>query len=414
MIRNKFARKQRLNGSCTTRIKFFFAFLASNAFLLQDGSKICIGNAFSTGSMTTRRTTTSCCRLDFEANLYKIRRRQRQQKNELFMSKGDTDVDVVVDESSVVARENSSANLLKNGAVVSTAGETTTDVSDGPSIYGDAIKNTLFWVTASCIFGAGLTFTLGPEIGEEFFAGYLIEQSLSVDNLFVFLLVFEYFKVPLENQNRVLTWGIGGATVFRAIMIGLGSVALQNFHEILLVFSGILVFSSVKLLIGEEEEEENMEENTIIKLSRKLINATPNFDGDRFFTVIDGVKQATPLLLCLVAIEISDIVFAVDSVPAVFGVTENPLVVFSSNMFAICGLRSLYVILSKAATDLKYLEPAVAVVLAFIGVKLCAEYFGMAISTELSLGVVVSLLGIGVGASVLEKKNEQPTLEEIE
>lgn len=409
---NKLARKQKLNGSCSTTKKVFFAFLASNALLLQDGNKKCVGNAFSTGSVTTRRTT-SCCRLDFEANVFKIRRRQRQQHNQLLMSKGDvdidTEVDVVVDKSAAIANESSSANLLNNGVVVPTA-----DTAGGEKIYGDAVKNTLLWVAASCIFGAGLTIVLGPEIGEEFFAGYLIEQSLSVDNLFVFLLLFDYFQVPLENQNRVLNWGIGGATVMRAGMIGLGSVALQNFHEILLVFAGILVYSSVKLLIGEDDEEENLEENTIIQLSRKLINATPNYDGDRFFTVIDGVKQATPLLLCLVAIEISDIVFAVDSVPAVFGVTENPLVVFSSNMFAICGLRSLYVILSKAAADLKYLEPAVAVVLSFIGGKLIGEYFGMKISTELSLGVVATLLGIGIGASVLEKKREQPTIEEIE
>lgn len=275
------------------------------------------------------------------------------------------------------------------------------------AIYKSAIQRTFGWVGAASLFGMFLLLAFGPETSEEFFAGYLVEQSLSVDNLFVFLLLFEYFKVPLDSQDRVLNWGIFGAIVMRAIMIGIGAAALENFHEILLVFAGILVYSSAKALIpSDEEEEEDPSDNAIVKFSQNIISSTQSFDGDRFFTMIDGVKTATPLFICMIAVEISDVVFAVDSIPAVFGVTENPLVVFTSNMFAIMGLRSLYTILSKAASDLEYLEPAVAVVLGFIGSKMIAEYFGYCVPTEVALAVVAGLLGTGVGASLYTKKLE--------
>mmetsp|Transcript_16336 Transcript_16336/g.27601 ORF Transcript_16336/g.27601 Transcript_16336/m.27601 type:complete len:367 (-) Transcript_16336:257-1357(-) len=276
-------------------------------------------------------------------------------------------------------------------------------------IYQQAIQRTLLWVGLAVAFGTGLGVVAGSETSEEFFAGYLVEQSLSVDNLFVFLILFEYFKVPLSSQDRVLNWGIYGAIVMRALMIGVGAAALQNFHAILLVFAGILVYSSAKTLIpeDEDEEEEDMNENAIVKFSRNLIDSTDEFDGSNFFTMVEGVKKATPLFICMIALEISDVVFAVDSIPAVFGVTNNPLVVFSSNMFAIMGLRSLYTILSKAASDLKYLEPAVGIVLGFIGGKMIAEYFGAEIPTEYALGVVAFFLSGGVGLSVLEKNKEE-------
>jgi TerC family integral membrane protein len=278
--------------------------------------------------------------------------------------------------------------------------------------YRDAIQRTLGWVGAAIIFGGGVWATAGATTGEEFFAGYLVEQSLSVDNLFVFLLLFDYFKVPLAYQDRVLNWGIYGAVIFRAIMIGLGSALLQKFHVILLVFAGILVYSAVNVFFGSDDEEEDPSNNQIVKLSKSLFNATDHYDEDRFFTVIDGVRLATPLFICMFAIEISDIVFAVDSIPAVFGVTSNPLVVFSSNIFAIMGLRSLYTILSKAATDLVYLEPAVALVLGFIGSKMILEYFGYCIPTNIALSVVGTLLGVGVFASVREKEKALVDIDE--
>lgn len=274
------------------------------------------------------------------------------------------------------------------------------------AIYNSAIKRTLAWVAAAGAFGSGLYLIVGPTTAEEFFAGYLLEQSLSIDNVLVFLLLFDYFKVPLSSQDRVLNFGIYGAFVMRAIMIGLGSVALYEFHGVLLVFAGILLYSSATVLLGDgddDEEDEDMGENAIVQLSKNLFDSSEKFDGDRFFTIEDGVKRATPLLICMVAVEISDVVFAVDSIPAVFGVTENPLVVFTSNMFAIMGLRSLYTILSKAASDLEYLEPAVAIVLGFVGAKLIGEYFGLQIPTIASLGVVVTMLSGGVGASLYKK-----------
>jgi len=273
------------------------------------------------------------------------------------------------------------------------------------SIYRSAIERTLLWVSLAILFGGGLWFGIGPQVGEEFFAGYLVEQSLSVDNLFVFLLLFEFFKVPLRYQDKVLNWGIYGAIVMRAIVIGVGAAALESYRGILLVFAGILIYSSANALIpGDDDEEEDLNENAIVQFSRKVFDSTDKFDENKFFTIVDGVRKATPLFICMIAVELSDVVFAVDSIPAVFGVTENPLVVFSSNMFAIMGLRSLYTILSKAATDLKYLEPAVAVVLGFIGSKMVAEYFGYKIPTEVALTVVASLLATGIGASVYEQK----------
>lgn len=316
------------------------------------------------------------------------------------------------DEAQAQALNNSITNTPKGPTIVI---ETTPE----DQIYSAAITRTLLWILAATLFGLSLFLLQGEDVAAQFFAGYIVEQSLSLDNLFVFLLLFDYFKVPLSSQDRVLNWGIYGAVVMRAGMIGIGSVALREFHGILLVFAGILIYSSYSALAeaisnfneddndDDGEEKEDMGENKIVQFSRNLLDASDTFDGDRFFTIEEGVKRATPLLICMVAVEISDVVFAVDSIPAVFGVTENPLIVFSSNMFAIMGLRSLYTILSKAAQDLEYLEPAVAFVLGFIGVKLVAEYFGIVISTELSLGVVLTFLSAGVGLSVYSKNTNK-------
>lgn len=189
--------------------------------------------------------------------------------------------------------------------------------------YVLAIKRTLVWVAGAVAFGAGLSYFDSPTTSEEFFAGYLLEQSLSIDNLLVFLLLFEYFRIPTAYQNRVLNWGIIGAIFMRAIMIGAGAVAIQQFHAVLLGFAAILIYSSVKVLLGsEDDEEEDFSENMVVKFSNKLIQSTSKFDGDRFFTEENGVRLATPMFLCMVAVELSDVIFAVDSIPAVFGVTE--------------------------------------------------------------------------------------------
>jgi len=193
--------------------------------------------------------------------------------------------------------------------------------------YLRSIKRTLIWVAAACAFGASLSVLDSPKTTEEFFAGYLLEQSLSVDNLLVFLLLFEYFKIPTAYQNRILNWGIIGAIFMRAIMIGAGAVAIQEFHAVLLVFASILIYSSGKVLLGgDDDEEEDFSENMIVQFSNKLIQSTNKFDGDRFFLVENGIRLATPMFLCMVAVELSDVVFAVDSIPAVFGVTEVSII----------------------------------------------------------------------------------------
>ena len=269
------------------------------------------------------------------------------------------------------------------------------------------------WVGAAVAFGLGVGAVMGAEKAEEFFAGYLLEQSLSVDNLFVFVLVFDYFKVPLASQPRVLNYGIWGAMVMRAAMIIAGYEAVTNFKPILLVFAGVLIFSSYKLIAeGEEEEEEDMSENAIVKFCSNLLPVSKDYDGENFFTTENGAKIATPLLLCLCVIELSDVVFAVDSIPAVFGITEDPFIVYSSNIFAIMGLRSLFAFVATMVAELEYLQTAVAAVLGFVGCKMVVEFGGVEIPTEASLAVVVGMLGAGVALSLAKKDDgddeEQP------
>lgn len=268
----------------------------------------------------------------------------------------------------------------------------------------EALSATATSVAAAGAFALGIAQFRGVESAVEFVTGYLLEQSLSVDNLFVFLLIFEYFKVPVGSQKRVLSWGIIGTVILRALFIGIGAVALEESKGVLLLFAGVLGVSSFKLLFTEEEEEEDLSENGIVQFATQLVDSTDSYDGDRFFTVVDDVRKATPLLLVLVCIELTDVVFAVDSVPAVFGVTQDPFIVFTSNIFAIAGLRSLYTILATAVQDLEYLQPAVAIILGFVGGKLAAEFFGYNVSNEVSLGVIISLLSGGVALSLATKE----------
>ena len=269
------------------------------------------------------------------------------------------------------------------------------------------------WVGAATLFGLGVGATLGAEKAEEYFSGYLLEQSLSVDNLFVFVLVFDYFKVPMKQQQKVLSYGIGGAMAMRAAMIVAGYEAVTNFKPVLLVFAGVLIFSSYKLITEEEEEEEDMSENAIVKFCSNVLPVSDGYDGDNFFTTVRDektgamVKMATPLLLCLCVIELSDVVFAVDSIPAVFGVTQDPFIVYSSNIFAILGLRSLFAFVAVMVAELEYLQTAVAAVLGFVGCKMVAGFGGVEISTEASLAVVVGMLGAGVALSLMKKDDEE-------
>ena len=287
--------------------------------------------------------------------------------------------------------------------------ETVEEASEGEG----SMTEVALWVGAATLFGLGIGATMGAGKAEEYFSGYLLEQSLSVDNLFVFVLVFDYFKVPMKQQQKVLSYGIGGAMAMRAAMIVAGYEAVTNFKPVLLVFAGILIFSSYKLITEEEEEEEDMSENAIVKFCSNLLPVSEEYDGDNFFTEVrndetgEMIKMATPLLLCLCVIELSDVVFAVDSIPAVFGVTQDPFIVYSSNIFAILGLRSLFAFVAVMVAELEYLQTAVAAVLGFVGCKMVAGFGGVEISTEASLAVVVGMLGAGVSLSLMKKGDEE-------
>lgn len=244
-----------------------------------------------------------------------------------------------------------------------------------------AVKTVVFWVCAAIAFGLIIGLKDGTGKASEFFAGYLVEQSLSVDNLFVFVIIFKYFRVPY---------------------------AYQRFEAVNLFFASVLIFSSYKLLTQEDEEDEDFSKNYIVNTCRRFIPVAAQYDGKKFFTTIDGHRKATPLLLTLAVVELSDIAFAVDSIPAVFGVTRDPLIVFSSNIFAILGLRSLYTLVSSSMDELDYLQPSVAVVLGFIGSKMVADFFGYHTSTEVSLGFVISVIGTGIGLSLWKnRRNDQ-------
>ncbi|CAK8571532.1 unnamed protein product [Lathyrus sativus] len=278
------------------------------------------------------------------------------------------------------------------------------EISSKDESQNSAVRTVALWVFAAVAFGVGLGFKEGYEKASEFFAGYILEQSLSVDNLFVFVLIFKYFKVPALYQNRVLSYGIAGAIVFRLTIILLGTATIQRFEAVNLLLAAILLFSSFKLFASEEEESD-LSDNFLVKTCQKLIPVTTNYDGNKFITKQDGIWMATPLLLTVAVIELSDIAFAVDSIPAVFGVTRDPFIVFSSNLFAILGLRSLYLIISEGMSELKYLQPSIAVVLGFIGCKMILDYFGIHVSTEASLGFVASSLSIGVILSLANKSD---------
>lgn len=261
-------------------------------------------------------------------------------------------------------------------------------------------------VGAACAFGFGLWYIEGKKSAMEFFAGYLIEESLSVDNIFVFIMLFEYFKVPFEYQSRALTWGIVGAVAMRGVMISVGVAAIQRFRWVVLMFAGILLGSAFKLLAetGHEGGEEDLSDNLMLRVAKKCVNAVDEYDGNKFFTKRNGKRFATPLFMCLICIELSDFVFAVDSIPAVLGVSKDPLIVYSSNIFAIMALRSLYTLVATAVNTLEYIKPSVALVLAFVGGKMIAEFFHVEVPISVSLLVVMSLLGGGIGLSVLKQR----------
>ena len=236
--------------------------------------------------------------------------------------------------------------------------------------YRQAIHATIWSFIVTFLFALFVVLPWkGQQATLDFFTGFLVEKSLSVDNLFVFLMLFQYFKVPVRHTQRVLTWGIFSALVLRGIMIAIGVAAVQRFRWVLLIFALVLMFSAYKML-GEDDDAEDLSENYVMKIARWMVDATDQYDGDRFFTAVGGKSRATPMLVVLVCIELSDVIFAVDSIPAVVGITQDAFIVYSSNAFALLALRSLYLLLSRSIQQLHYLRHAVALILGFVGVKM--------------------------------------------
>jgi TerC family integral membrane protein len=235
--------------------------------------------------------------------------------------------------------------------------------------YRESVIWSSVWVSLAMIFAGVVFWHLGKQKGVEFLTGYLIELSLSVDNLFVFLLVFSYFKVPSKYQHRVLFWGVMGALVMRVLMILLGTALIRQFNWIIYIFGAFLVFTGVKMF-SQEETEIQPEDNPVVKLVTRFVPIARHYEEDKFFTVENGRRTGTLLLLVLVIVEVTDLVFAVDSIPAIFGITTDTFIIYTSNVFAIMGLRSLYFLLAGVVEKFHYLKLGLAIVLTFIGVKM--------------------------------------------
>lgn len=268
------------------------------------------------------------------------------------------------------------------------------------------------WISLAMIFNVGiylywhnlvpLSAYTNQEAALAFLTGYLIEKSLSVDNIFVFVLIFSYFAVPTVYQHRVLFWGILGALVMRAILIGLGAALIHEFHWIIYIFGAFLIFTGIRMAFHKDEEI-HVGENPVVRLVRRFIPVADSYHGSSFFVRHAGKLMATPLLLVLIVVESTDLVFAVDSIPAIFAVTTDPFLVYTSNIFAILGLRSLYFLLAGVIDKFHYLKLGLAVVLTFVGVKMVIVDF-YKIPTPVSLAVVAGVLTVAVIASLIRNK----------
>ncbi len=266
------------------------------------------------------------------------------------------------------------------------------------------------WISIGLAFGLIVWAVWGGLAAGEYYGGYLIEKSLSVDNVFVWAVIFNYFAVPNKYQFRVLFWGVFGALVLRAIFIFAGVALLEQFAWILYIFGAILLFTAYRMAFSGDHEV-HPDENPILKLVRKVIPSTSNMDGQKFFTIENGRRVATPLFAVLILVESTDIVFAVDSVPAILAVSREPFIVFASNAFAILGLRALYFALAGMAGRFRYLDKGLAAILAFVGVKmLLLEFVHMPIA--LSVGIIAAILTISVVASLRAEKREDDDLPE--
>jgi tellurite resistance protein TerC len=270
------------------------------------------------------------------------------------------------------------------------------------------------WVIVAVGVGVAIWASYGSEFGMQYFAGYLIEKSLAVDNVFVWAMIFSYFAVPREYQHRVLFYGVVGALVFRAIFIAAGSVLIATFAWILYVFGAFLILTGIKMLIQRNEHIDPAKSKTL-KLFRRFVPTTDTYEGQKFLTRRNGVLMATPLLAVLVLVEVTDIIFAVDSIPAIFAVTQEPFLVFASNALAILGLRAMYFLLADLMHRFIYLKLGLSLVLIWVGIKMIISHAFFKIPTVISLGVVIVTIAVAIGASlwVSREDAQKPEREKV-
>lgn len=274
----------------------------------------------------------------------------------------------------------------------------------------EALLWTCLWVSLAVGFAGVVWYFYGFEKATEFMTGYLVEESLSVDNLFVFVLVFRHFRVEERYQHRILFWGVLGAVVMRAIFIFAGVALIQKFHWIIYLFGAFLIYSGLKLLFEKdgEEETEEVAESMAVRLVKRFFAISKNYDGQKFFTIENGKRVATPLFLVLIVVEITDLIFAVDSIPAVLAVSKDPFIVFTSNIFAIMGLRSLYFLLADVIDKFVFLKKGISFILTFVGVKMLFPEISrwitgesLSIPSPISLVVIASVLFLSIVISLL-------------
>ncbi len=266
-----------------------------------------------------------------------------------------------------------------------------------------ALLQTAGWIAIAMVFGVYIWMTRGATVGMEFYAGYVIEEALSVDNMFVFILLFAMFAIPDDYQHKALFYGVIGAILFRLVFIFAGSELLLRFHFVMYIFGIFLIYAAIKTMVSKEGGGSG---NKIATVLSRHLNVSPDLDGDKFFTHRDGVRLVTPLLLCVIVIEFTDLVFAIDSIPAVLGITTNKFVVYSSNIFAVLGLRSLYFAIRGSLTHLKYLKYGLGIILTFVGIKmLVVDYYEFDIVQSLSL--ILSVLAVTIAVSIISGKREK-------
>ncbi len=272
----------------------------------------------------------------------------------------------------------------------------------------EASIESAIWISLGLLFGVVLVFWQGGQAGSEYYAGFLIEKSLSVDNVFVWAVIFSFFSVPREYQFRVLFWGIFGALVLRAVFIAAGVSLIERFEWILYIFGAFLLYTAVKIARHDESKQVDYNNNIAMRLVRRLVPTTDEYDGQKLFTRRNGLRVATPLFAVLILIEATDVVFAVDSVPAILAVSREPFIVFAANAFAILGLRSLYFLLGGMQGKFRYLNVGLGVILAFVGIKmlLIGKPFEVHMPTFVSLSVIAIVLTVAIVASLRADRRE--------